>query len=448
MKGKIVAKFGGSSLAESNQFRKVKEIVMGNNERTLIVASAPGKRFKKDHKVTDLLYMCHQLASHGLNFEDVFKLVRNRYTDICEDLNSSIEIQEILDKVFENITNGASKDYCASRGEHINAKILAAYLDYNFVDSKEIISFDYKGRFDEKETKILIEKNKDRLINSVVPGFYGANKDGEIVCFSRGGSDITGAILADATDARLYENWTDVSGFLMANPKIVQNPQPIKSVTYRELRELSYMGAPVLHEEAIFPVREKGIPIHIKNTNNPEDMGTLIVPDSWPADNKNIITGGAGKKDFTVISVEKTLMTADKGFFRKMISVFETNDIQIEHMPSSIDSISIIVSDKQLNSKLNKVMEEINIYCSPDNILTYPKMSLIAVVGRGMINTKGISARVFRALSENGVNVRMISQGSSELNIIVGVENIDFEKAITAIYYAFQNEEENNNEKI
>ena len=448
MKDKIVAKFGGSSLSESNQFRKVKEIVAGNNERTLIVPSAPGKRFKKDHKVTDLLYMCHQLASHGLNFEDVFKLVRSRYTDICEDLGSSIEIQDILDKVFENISNGASKDYCASRGEHINAKILAAYLDYNFVDSTEIIRFDHKGRFDEKQTKILIEQNKDALINSVVPGFYGANEEGEIVCFSRGGSDITGAILADAIDAKLYENWTDVSGFLMANPKIVQNPEPIKSVTYRELRELSYMGAPVLHEEAIFPVREKGIPIHIKNTNNPEDMGTLIVPDSWPVDNKNIITGVAGKKDFTVISVEKTLMTSDKGFFRKMISVFETNDIQIEHMPSSIDSISIIVSDKQLNSKLNKVMEEINIYCSPDNILTYPQMSLIAVVGRGMIKTKGISARVFRALSENGVNVRMISQGSSELNIIVGVENIDFEKAITAIYYAFQNEEEKNNEKI
>jgi aspartate kinase len=447
MKDKIVAKFGGSSLAESNQFRKVKEIVVGNSERTIVVPSAPGKRFKKDHKVTDLLYMCHQLASHGLNFEDVYKLVRNRYTDICEDLDSSVEIQEILDEVFKKIADGASRDYCASRGEHINARILAAYLDYNFVDSMDIIRFDHKGRFDEKATKELIAQNEDRLINAVVPGFYGANAEGEIVCFSRGGSDITGSILADAIDAALYENWTDVSGFLMADPKLVENPEPIASVTYRELRELSYMGAPVLHEEAIFPVREKGIPIHIKNTNNPSDMGTLIVPDSWPVDNKSIITGIAGKKDFTVISVEKTLMTADRGFLRKMISVFETNDIQIEHMPSSIDSISVIVSDKELNSKLNKVMEEISIYCNPDNIVTYPQMSLIAVVGRGMIKTKGISARIFSSLAENGVNVRMISQGSSELNVIIGVENKDFEKAISAIYYAFQNKEVNN-EKI
>ena len=445
---KIVAKFGGSSLSESSQFRKVKEIVISNKERTLIVPSAPGKRFKKDHKVTDLLYMCHQLASHGLNFEDVFKLVKNRYIDICEDLGSSINILEILDEVFKNIANGASKDYCASRGEHINARILAEYLDYEFVDSADIIRFDNKGKFDEEETKRLIEENNDRLVYSIVPGFYGANLQGEIICFSRGGSDITGSILADAINAKIYENWTDVSGFLMADPKIVLNPQPIESVTYRELRELSYMGAPVLHEEAIFPVREKGIPIHIKNTNNPEDMGTLIVPDNWPADNKNIITGIAGKKDFTVISVEKTLMTADKGFLRKMISVFETNDIQIEHMPSSIDSISIIVSDKELNSKLNKIIEEINIYCNPDNILTSPQMSLIAVVGRGMIQTKGISARVFSALSESGVNIRMISQGSSELNIIIGVENKDFEKAISAIYNAFQNKEEEENEKI
>lgn len=448
MKDKIVAKFGGSSLSEGDQFVKVKEIVVGNDQRTLIVPSAPGKRFKKDHKVTDLLYMCHQLASHGLNFEDVFKLVRKRYTEICQDLDSKVGIEEILDDVYHNIANGASKDYCASRGEHINGKILAGYLGYNFVDSSEIIRFDHKGRFDEMKTKILIGENKDRLINSVVPGFYGSNEENEIVCFSRGGSDITGSILADAIDAKIYENWTDVSGFLMADPKVVANPQPIKSVTYRELRELSYMGAPVLHEEAIFPVREKGIPIHIKNTNKPDDMGTLIVPDNWPADNKNIITGIAGKKDFTVISVEKTMMTSDRGFLRKMISVFETNEIQIEHMPSSIDSISVIVSDKELNSKLNKVKEEINIYCNPDNIQTFPQMSLVAVVGRGMIQTKGISARVFGSLSEEGVNIRMISQGSSELNIIIGVENKDFENAIRAIYHEFQNEEDNNNEKI
>ncbi len=441
MKDLLVAKFGGSSLSEGSQFKKVKEIIGEDKERKVIVPSAPGKRFKKDHKVTDLLYMCHQLASHGLNFEDIFKLVKNRYVDICKDLDSTIDIEKILKEVYENIANGASKDYCASRGEYINARILADYIGYEFIDSTEIIHFDNKGKFDEEETKILIDKNKERLINSVVPGFYGANKEGDIICFSRGGSDITGSILADGLGAKLYENWTDVSGFLMADPKIVEDPQPIKTVTYRELRELSYMGAPVLHEEAIFPVREKGIPIHIKNTNHPKDSGTMIVADDYPPE-KNIITGIAGKKDFTVISVEKTLMTSDKGFLRKLISVFETNDIQIEHMPSSIDSISVIVSDKELNSKLNKIIEEINIYCNPDNILTSPQMSLIAVVGRGMIKTKGISARVFTALSKNGVNIRMISQGSSELNIIIGVENKDFEGAILAIYNAFKNKEE------
>lgn len=434
----IVAKFGGSSLADSAQFRKVKEIVESNGERQIVVPSAPGKRHGKDHKVTDLLYMCHQLSSHGLNFDEVYSIVQDRYIEICKELNVDILIEDILSDIKLHIRDGASRDYCASRGEYINGLILSAFLDFQFIDAAELILFDGMGLLDEEGTRKRISGSLKGDIKAVVPGFYGAREDGSIKTFSRGGSDVTGAILADGIGASLYENWTDVSGFLMADPRIVSDPRPIQLVTYRELRELSYMGAPVLHEEAIFPVRRLGIPINIKNTNRPEDKGTLIVHDQWADRNEGSITGIAGKKDFTVISVEKTLMTSEQGFFRKLISVFETNDITIEHMPSSIDSISVIVSDVGLNGKLKKVMNEIQIYCNPDNVISYPSMALIAVVGRGMINTKGISAKVFTALSEGGVNIRMISQGSSELNIIIGVENNDFERAIEAIYMAFK----------
>lgn len=437
MIGKKVAKFGGSSLADSQQFKKVYEIVKGDTDSTVIVPSAPGKRNGKDHKVTDLLYMCYQLSSHGLNFQEVYSLIENRYIQICNELELELPIEDVLKEVRDNIANGGSRDYCASRGEYINGLILAEYLQYPFIDAKEIIRFKDNGEFDEETTENLIYERLRGMDFAVVPGFYGGKSNGEIVTFSRGGSDVTGAIIAHAIQATLYENWTDVSGFLMADPKIVKDTIGIKLITYKELRELSYMGAPVLHEEAIFPVRKRGIPIRIKNTNRPDDEGTLIVHDQWEEKNKGTITGIAGRKDFSVISVEKTLMTSEKGFFRKLISVFETNDIGIEHMPSSIDSISVIVSDKDLNGKLSKITEEIKIYCNPDNIDSYRGMALIAVVGRGMINTKGISAKVFTALSNEGVNIRMISQGSSELNIIIGVENKDFEKAISAIYYAF-----------
>ena len=433
-----VAKFGGSSLADGAQFKKVKSIVESDKSIGVVVPSAPGKRHGKDHKVTDLLYMCHQLASHGLNFDEVYTIIQDRFTGICSELETGIPIGEILSDIKTRIRDGASRDYCASRGEYINGLILADYLGIPFVDAAELIRFDTMGQLDENKTRSLIAEKLGGIEKAVVPGFYGSNEDGSIRTFSRGGSDVTGAIIADGVDAELYENWTDVSGFLMADPRVVKDPKPIKLVTYKELRELSYMGAPVLHEEAIFPVRRLGIPINIRNTNRPEDEGTLIVNDQWAERNEGSITGIAGKKDFTVISVEKTLMTAEQGFFRKLVSVFETNDITIEHMPSSIDSISVIVSDIGLNGKLKKVKDEIQIYCNPDNIVSYPSMALIAVVGRGMINTKGISARVFTALSDGGVNIRMISQGSSELNIIIGVENNDFEKAIEAIYRAFE----------
>ena len=433
-----VAKFGGSSLADGAQFKKVKSIVESDSSISVVVPSAPGKRHGKDHKVTDLLYMCHQLASHGLNFDEVYTIIQERYRGICSELEADIPIDSILSDIKTHIRDGASRDYCASRGEYINGLILSDYLDIPFVDAAELIRFDSMGQLDEEKTRSIIFQRLMSVEKVVVPGFYGSNEDGSIRTFSRGGSDVTGAIIADGIEAELYENWTDVSGFLMADPRIVKDPKPIKLVTYKELRELSYMGAPVLHEEAIFPVRRLGIPINIRNTNQPDDEGTLIVHDQWADRNEGSITGIAGKKDFTVISVEKTLMTAEHGFFRKLVSVFETNDITIEHMPSSIDSISVIVSDAGLNGKLKKVKDEIQIYCNPDNIVSYPSMALIAVVGRGMINTKGISARVFTALSNGGVNIRMISQGSSELNIIIGVENNDFEKAIEAIYKAFE----------
>lgn len=434
----VVAKFGGSSLADNVQIEKVSSIIKLNKRIKYIIPSAPGKRYKGDHKITDLLCMCYQLSSHDLNFYDIYTVIEDRFKGIVADLNLDINIDEILKSIKEDMKNGASKDYCASRGEYLNGIILSSYLGFEFIDAIELILFDNEGNLKEKETEKRIKERLKDIEYAVIPGFYGADEDGNITTFSRGGSDITGSIIASGVEATLYENWTDVSGFLMADPSIVGDAKPIEKITYKELRELSYMGAPVLHQEAIFPVKKKGIPVNIKNTNKPEDPGTIIIYGLDTQNELSDITGIAGKKDFTVISIEKTFMTREKDFFRKVISVFETNDISIEHMPSSIDSISIIVSDLELNGKKQKVMEEIKIYCNPDNIICYSGMALIAVVGRGMIKNKGISAKVFTALAKGDVNIRMISQGSSEINIIVGIENKDFEKAISSIYKAFE----------
>lgn len=439
MKDVIVAKFGGSSLADSKQIAKVKDIIKSDSRRKYIIPSAPGKRDSKDHKVTDLLYMCYQLASHNLNFDEVYGIIEKRFQDICIELSLDIDINENLLEIKKKIQSGASKDYVASRGEYLNAIILSHYLGFEFVDAKDLIVFNNSGQFDSEATQTKVQSKLEKVGQAVIPGFYGAKENGEIITFSRGGSDITGAIIARGVDSQLYENWTDVSGFLMADPKIVKDPKPIKTITYKELRELSYMGAPVLHEEAIFPVRQSGIPINIKNTNFPNEPGTMIVDDLSPISSTGTITGIAGKKDFTVITIEKTLMSLEKDFYRKLITVLETNNISIEHMPSSIDSVSLIISSIQLNSKLEKVIEEIRIYCKPDSIICHPNMALIAVVGRGMIRTKGISAKVFTALANKGINIRMITQGSSELNIIIGIENADFNMAIAAIYEAFKN---------
>lgn len=436
----IVAKFGGSSLADSSQFTKVRDIVIRDKNRRYIIPSAPGKRNNNDHKITDLLYMCYQLASHGINFEEVYSIISNRYEDICKDLNIDINIEEILFDIKTKIQQGATSDFTASRGEYLNAIILSEYLGFEFVDAKDIILFDEVNKFNLEKTKLKVKSVLEDIPNAVIPGFYGANIKGDIITFSRGGSDITGAIIASAVSSQLYENWTDVSGFYIADPRIVDNPRSIATITYKELRELSYMGAPVLHEESIFPIKSAGIPINIRNTNKPEDSGTMIVSDSHTVSNTETITGIAGKKDFTFISIEKTMMNDEKGFIRKLVSVFESNDISIEHIPSSIDSISIIVSDSEIHTKLDKVIEEIKIYCKPDSIITYSDMSLVAIVGRGMINNWGTCAKIFTTLAEKGVNIKMITQGSSELNIIIGIESKDFDKAILSIYEAFRND--------
>jgi aspartate kinase len=433
----IVAKFGGSSLADSEQFSKVKTIVGSNGARRYIIPSAPGKRWSNDYKITDLLYICYAHMQQGIPFDEVFNVISGRYEELVSELKVSINIKSYLKQIKERIAAGASADYTASRGEYLNGLILSDYLGYEFVDAADIIFFDDQGNFDRESTK---EAVKDRLANcerAVIPGFYGSVYGGEIKTFSRGGSDITGAIIAGGAGADLYENWTDVSGFLMADPRIVDNPKPIQLITYRELRELSYMGATVLHEEAIFPVREEGIPINIKNTNKPEDHGTFIVKDKIGERHSGTITGIAGKKDFTVIAIEKTLMNSELGFGRRLLSILESYEVPFENMPSGIDTVSLVIADCYLGNKLNKIIDEIKRRCEPDAIEVYPNMASIAIVGLGMAHTKGMAARVFTALAGQGINVRMINQGSSEINITVGVETDDFEKAVRAIYTVF-----------
>lgn len=435
--GVKVAKFGGTSLADAEQFRKVRAIIAADGDRRYIVPSAPGKRHAGDHKITDLFYLCQAHAQQDVPFDEVFHLISARYLELTANLGLALDLRPQLDEIRTRIAGGASADYAASRGEYLNGLILAALTGFAFVDPAECIFFTMDGGFDSERTQDCLRRRLAGVERAVVPGFYGVLPDGSIKTFPRGGSDITGAIVARGVGADIYENWTDVSGFLMADPRIVENPKPIARLTYRELRELSYMGASVLHEEAIFPVREAGIPVNIKNTNAPDDPGTMIVHEAPPEAYNGVITGIAGRKDFTVIAIEKALMNAEIGFGRKLLSVLETEGISFEHMPSGIDTISLVIADAQLNQKLQKVLAEIHRQCNPDAIDVYPNMALIATVGRGMAYTPGIAARLFGALGAAGVNVRMIDQGSSEINIIVGVETADFDRAVRAIYQAF-----------
>lgn len=431
----IVTKFGGSSLADSIHFKKVKNILESNPERKYIIPSAPGKSSFKDFKITDLLYLCHAHVKSGISLDDVFKLISERYKSIVDDLNLNLDLTSYLNIIKTDIENGASVDYTASRGEYLNGIILANYLNIDFIDAKDVIKFNKYGTLNIKETYVAL---KDKLSNherAVIPGFYGSNEHGDIVTFSRGGSDITGALVAASINAKLYENWTDVSGFLMADPKIVNNPKKIKTITYGELRELSYMGASVLHEEAVFPVRTSGIPINIRNTNEPENEGTLIV--SNEIKHENTITGIAGKQNFTVLSIEKSMMNSELGFCRKILTILEQNGVSFENMPSGIDTVSVVISDSNLKNKTEIIVEEIKRACNPDSVVVYPNMALIATVGTGMAYTKGVASKIFTALAESDINIRMIDQGSSEINVLVGIENDDFEKGINAIYKAF-----------
>ena len=433
---KKVVKFGGSSLASAEQFKKVGAIIRSDAGRRFVVPSAPGKRFDKDTKVTDMLYACYALAAGGKDFGRELRQIEQRYQEIIDGLELKLSLEKEFSLIRENFAGKAGKDYAASRGEYLNGIVMANYLGYEFVDAAEVIVFCEDGSFDmDKTTEVLGERLKD-MKNAVIPGFYGALPDGHVITFSRGGSDITGSLVAAAIHADIYENWTDVSGFLVTDPRIVVNPEVIETITYRELRELSYMGATVLHEEAIFPVRKEGIPINIRNTNAPEDKGTLIV-ESTCRKPKYTITGIAGKKGFAALNIEKDMMNSEVGFGRKVLEVFEKNGISFEHMPSGIDTMTVFVHQSEFEEKEQKVLAGIHRAVSPDSIELESDLALIAVVGRGMRSNRGTAGRIFSALSHANVNVKMIDQGSSELNIIIGVKNEDFEPAIQAIYNIF-----------
>lgn len=431
-----VVKFGGSSLASAEQFQKVGEIIQSDGNRRYVVPSAPGKRFKGDTKVTDMLYACYELAEAGKDFTGELEAIASRYEEIIEGLGIELSLKEEFETIGKNFRAGAGSNYAASRGEYLNGIIMAAYLGYEFIDAASVIFFDEKGDFDAEKTNRILSARLAECDKAVVPGFYGSLPDGSIKTFSRGGSDITGSIVAKAAQADVYENWTDVSGFLIADPGIIDKPIGIDVITYRELRELAYMGATVLHEDAIFPVRQQGIPINIRNTNAPEDSGTWIV-ESTCQKSKYVITGIAGKKGFCAVNIEKEMMNSEIGFGRKVLQAFEENEISFEHVPSGIDTMTVFVHQDEFMHKEQKVVSGIHRLADPDSIDIEADLALIAVVGRGMKSTRGTAGRIFSALAHANVNVKMIDQGSSELNIIIGVANSDFETAIKAIYDIF-----------
>ena len=433
---KKVVKFGGSSLASAGQFRKVADIIHADAERRFVVPSAPGKRFSNDIKVTDMLYGCYDLAEAGKNFKKELQAIKERYQEIIDGLGLKLSLEEEFKTIEQNFKNKAGNNYAASRGEYLNGIIMANYLGYEFIDSAEVIRFDENGEFDSETTNEILSKRLQGKENAVIPGFYGAYADGTVKTFSRGGSDITGSIVARAVKADVYENWTDVSGFLIADPRIIENPQGIDTITYRELRELSYMGASVLHEDAIFPVRREGIPINIRNTNCPEASGTWIV-ESTCQKSKFVITGIAGKKGFCAVNIEKAMMNSEIGFGRRVLQAFEDYGISFEHVPSGIDTLTVFVHQDEFMDKEQKVVSAIHRLADPDSVDIEADLALIAVVGRGMKSTRGTAGRIFSALAHANVNVKMIDQGSSELNIIIGVANEDFETAIKAIYDIF-----------
>ena len=431
-----VVKFGGSSLASAEQFQKVGKIIRAEADRRFVVPSAPGKRFGDDIKVTDMLYGCYDLAEAGKDFKAELQAIKARYDEIIAGLKLKLSLDDEFVTIEKQFKEKAGSNYAASRGEYLNGIIMANYLGFEFIDSATVIFFDENGEFDaDKTDKILSERLKG-LKNAVVPGFYGSLPDGKVKTFSRGGSDITGSIVAKAVKADVYENWTDASGVLIADPRIIDNPEGIEVITYRELRELSYMGFSVFHEDAISPVRKAGIPINIRNTNAPEEPGTWIVGSTCQK-SKYVITGIAGKKGFCSVNIEKDMMNSEIGFGRRVLQAFEENGISFEHVPSGIDTMTVFVHQDEFMHKEQKVVAALNRLVKPDTIDIEADLALVAVVGRGMKATRGTAARIFSALAHNNINVKMIDQGSSELNIIIGVANEDFEQAIKAIYDIF-----------
>ena len=438
-----VVKFGGSSLADAEHFRSVASIVKSDPKRMYVVPSAPGKRFPNDVKVTDLLYQCYELIrskAPKAEIDAFYQKIVDRYMGIIRDLGMDFNISGELEYVKNAMMHASGRDYAASRGEYLNGLILAKYLGFDFIDAEHVIFFRENGTFDEERTDMILREELARHKYAVIPGFYGSMPNGTVKTFSRGGSDITGAIVARAADADLYENWTDVSGVLMADPRIIENPRPIDTITYRELRELSYMGATVLHEDAIFPARYAGIPINIRNTNRPKDRGTMIVSSADGYDEKSVITGIAGKKGFSIITIEKDMMNSEIGFGRKVLEVLEDHEIAFEHLPSGIDTICIVVSTAALENCRAKLLSALKRAVRPDSIAIEDGLALLAVVGRGMVKAKGTAARVFNSISNAGINIRMIDQGSSEISIIVGVDESELIPALEAIYTSFVTE--------
>lgn len=435
----IVVKFGGSSLATAGQFEKVAAIIRENPGRRYVVASAPGKRFSGDTKVTDLLYRCYDAACAGQDFAPVLDEIRQRFADIISELQLQVDLAPDFAAIEAHLRTSPQRDYMASRGEYLNSKLLAAYLGFAFVDAAQMVLFRADGSFDAEATNTAIGHALVSIDRAVIPGFYGAMPDGTIHTFSRGGSDVTGSIVARAVGAELYENWTDVSGVLAADPRIIEHPHVVDYITYRELRELSYMGATVLHEESIFPVKLAGIPINIRNTNRPSDIGTMIVTSTDKYRTDDIITGIAGKKGFSVIRIEKDMMNQETGFGMKVLKVFSDLGVSFEHLPSGIDTMCVIINRDDISGREREILSSISRAVNPDNIDYEPSLALIAVVGRNMAGMPGTAARIFTSLAREGINIRMIDQGSSELNIIIGVDESAFEHAIRTIYDEFCN---------
>lgn len=433
----VVAKFGGSSLADANQFRKVAKIIKENPDRRYIVPSAPGKRFDDDIKITDMLYQAYDLSNEGEDFLPVLKQITDRYDGIIAELGLDMDLSEEYEKIKISLESNAGRDYAASRGEYLSGMILAKLIGYHFMDAAKCIRFNETGSFNSDFT---FEKTREHLSHyerAVVPGFYGRMPNGTIKTFSRGGSDITGSLVARAMSADLYENWTDVDGFLVTDPRIIKDAKIIKRITYSELRELSYMGATVLHEDAIFPVHQAGIPINIRNTNNPSTPGTMIVSDMIVDEDTPNITGIAGKKGFSIINIEKAMMNAEIGFGKKVLSVLEREKLCFEHLPSGIDTMSVVIDSKSLEPKKQDLLYSIKKETLADSISFDDNLALIAVVGVGMRKATGTAARVLTAIANKNINIRMLDQGSSELNIIIGVDEEQFEEALKSIYDEF-----------